>query len=584
MDLPARRTEITVYRYQKERARTAATTPASAARTLLLLAAAVLFVVTGWAAAPVQAHPSSFSDVPDSGSVHQAVEYMAAAGMLSGYPDGTFGPNKQLNRGQAAKILVSQQGIKPVDPLAHVFSDVEAVYGSYVEAAANEGWIGGYADGTFRTYEPLQRQHMAVIMVRSLGWEQDAESISESQVTDKLDRFGDLAEISGSARPYVALAVERGLFQGNKDGYFNPTAGLSRNQFALVVYRAELRDRTLVQGIRFSDSHEDKTRVVLDLSGDPGDPKVAMSGSSVLTVELSKAVLEDGPLDVQVGSGEVEASAVRQVSYRPQRVRVTVTLKRFSRYEVRTVKPSDGRGYRLVIDIFKRSNGPEGNGPPLVALDAGHGGDDSGAVGITGVKEKTINLAIVKIVDAALREAGMRTMLTRSDDTFVPLKERSGLANQAGASIFVSVHNNASGDPSSNGTETFYWAADGEEDRPTEGRRLAETIQKNLVYALDCNDRRARTHWLKLHVLWKTVMPAALTEVGFLTNKEEEGKLKDPNYQQKAGEAIARGILEFMGWVPPLQLPDNTTTTDTTTTDTTTTDTTTPQVPEVKTS
>src|SRR5660397_257733 len=91
MDLPARRTEITVYRYQKERMRTAATTPASAARTpasaartpasaartLLLLAAAVLFVVTGWAAAPVQAHPSSFSDVPDSGSVHQAVEYLS---------------------------------------------------------------------------------------------------------------------------------------------------------------------------------------------------------------------------------------------------------------------------------------------------------------------------------------------------------------------------------------------------------------------------------------------------------------------------------------------------------------------------
>ena len=172
---------------------------------------------------------------------------------------------------------------------------------------------------------------------------------------------------------------------------------------------------------------------------------------------------------------------------------------------------------------------------------------------------------------------------------------------------FVSVHNNASGDPSSNGTETFYWAADGEEDRPTEGRRLAETIQKNLVFALDSQDRLARTHWLKLHVLWATMMPAALTEVGFLTNEQEEGKLLDPTYQQKAGEAIARGILEFMGWVPPLELPDSTTTTtdtttpgdtttttdtatpgDTTTTDTTTdtttTDTTTPQVPAAKTS
>jgi N-acetylmuramoyl-L-alanine amidase len=273
-----------------------------------------------------------------------------------------------------------------------------------------------------------------------------------------------------------------------------------------------------------------------------------MSGSSVLVIDAAKAVAGAGGADASVGSPEVQRAATRQLSYRPQVVRITLTLDRFSRYEASTLPPSDGKGDRIVVDVFTRTDGPPGGGPPLIALDAGHGGTDPGAIGITGVKEKDINLAITLEVDKILRDAGLRTMLTRSDDSYPTLQERTDLANQAQASIFVSIHNNAAGDPASAGTETFYWGTDAQYS--VEGKRLAEAIQRNLIASLGSVDRGARTHWLNLHVLAETHMTAALTEVGFLTNAEEEAKLNDPEYQRQAAAAVARGILEYLGWSP----------------------------------
>ena len=273
-----------------------------------------------------------------------------------------------------------------------------------------------------------------------------------------------------------------------------------------------------------------------------------MSGSSVLVVDVPNAVAGGGGADVSVGSAEVQRTATRQLTYRPRAARITLTLNRFSRFEVATLPPSDGKGHRIVVDVFKRADGPPGNGPPLIALDAGHGGSDPGAIGVTGVKEKTINLAITLGVDKILREAGLRTMLTRSDDTYPTLDERTDLANQAQASIFVSIHNNAAGDPTSAGTETFYWGTDAVYS--VDGKRLAEAIQRNLIASLGSADRHARTHWNNLHVLAESHMTAALTEVGFLTNAAEEAKLKDPAYQERAAAAVARGILEYLGWSP----------------------------------
>ena len=432
---------------------------------------------------------------------------------------------------------------------SRTFSDVDKAYAAYVDAAVAQHWITGYADGKFRPYNLMQRQSLALVMVRSEGWEAEAKALSQSQISQALAAVTDISKIAPSALPYVAVAVSRGLFQGDAQGRFNPADGITRAQFSLVAYRAELRNLALVQGIRFSGDHPDKTRVVIDFSSKPGDTLVHLSGSSVLTVDVSGAVAEGRGLDVTLGAPEVDSSAARQLRYRPQVARITLTLNRFTRYEVTTLPPSDGYGYRVVVDIYRRTDGPPGPGPPLIALDAGHGGKDSGAVGVTGVLEKNVNLTITLAVDRLLREVGLRTLLTRDGDTYPTLKERTEIANMAAASLFLSIHNNSmgSGDSSSSGTETFYSGT--AEKYSVEGKKLAQSIQRNLLAAIGSKDRGAKTWWGgELYVLGNTTMTAALTEVGFLSNAAEEAKLKDPTYLNKSARGIARGILEYLGW------------------------------------
>ena len=477
------------------------------------------------------------------------MEYLTGAKVVSGYPDGTFHPGAALSRGQAAKMLVRQRGLAADCRLSRRFSDVDATYRPYVETAADKGWITGYSDGTFRPYVGLQRQHMAVIMVRSLGWAEAAEAltaIADRGAAGCLQRRGRDRDRGPTLR---GPGAGPRLVQG---GRRRPSLARHVDHPGTVLARG-LPGRTARSRGGRSDPGRNRP------SGhDPGGLRsLRRAGNGHQSHERLQRAGDRcgeggrrraGEPTLSVGSPEVQRAATRQLSYRPQAVRITLTLDRFSRFEVATLPPSDGKGNRIVVDVFKRADGPPGSGPPLIALDAGHGGSDTGAIGVTGVKEKNINLAITLEVDRILREKGLRTMLTRSDDSYPTLQERTDLANQAQASIFVSIHNNAAGDPASEGTETFYWGTDAEYS--VEGKRLAEAIQRNLIASLGSVDRGARTHWNNLHVLAESNMTAALTEVGFLTNAEEEAKLKDPAYQKKAAAAVARGILEYLGWSP----------------------------------
>ena len=506
------------------------------------------------AAGPAAAAAPTFKDVPSSGELHDAVSFLGGTGAASGYVDGTFGISRVLTRGQSAKILTILHGVLIPAKTTGQFTDTDAIFGVYAEAAAAKGWVTGYPDGTFRARETLQRQHLAVIVVRSLGWEADATALSAAAVRDALKEFGDTGQINPANAPYVALAVSRGLFQGDGAGHFQPVAGITRAQFALVVYRAELRGLAVVQGVRangaYPDGSPDRTRIVFDLSHAPGVLKVDPSHPGTLVIDVGNAyVAGDNGLRVKTGTAEVETVAARQTSLRPQSTRITLTLVRYSRFEVTVLAPSaaEGRGDRLLIDVFKRPPGPGGDGPPLVVLDPGHGGADSGAVGVTGTYEKTVNLAMTLFADEYLRQAGLRTALTRTTDVLPSLADRANLANNVGATIFVSIHNNAASGADSDGTYTFYWGTAGAE-YSVEGKRLAECIQSAVVEELGSDDRGARTWWGTLYVLNHTDMPSALVEVGFLSNPAEEAKLKDPAYQRKAGRGIAEGIMEYLGW------------------------------------
>lgn len=179
----------------------------------------------------------------------------------------------------------------------------------------------------------------------------------------------------------------------------------------------------------------------------------------------------------------------------------------------------------------------------LVAIDPGHGGSDPGAVGPTGVKEKDVNLAIAQYAAGYLSSCGAEVILTRNGDADVSLEDRVNAANQAGADVFVSVHCN-SGPPGARGTETYY------HDNSVRGEQLAQYVQKEVT-ALGLPDRGAKSDYTLyqsgLYVLRETVMPAALVEVAFVSDPDEEAWLAGAGNQDAAGKAIAKGICEYLG-------------------------------------
>ena len=172
-----------------------------------------------------------------------------------------------------------------------------------------------------------------------------------------------------------------------------------------------------------------------------------------------------------------------------------------------------------------------------VVLDPGHGGRDPGAVGPTGLEEKTIALDIALGTARVLRARGVDVEMTRSDDRFIPLAERAAVANRIGAQCFVSIHINSADNPSAHGTETFAFRGG------TPAQRLALAIQVRLVAALRLRDRGVK--FADFQVLRATRMPAALVEVAFINNPHEEKLLRDPDFLDSAATAIAQGIIDW---------------------------------------
>jgi N-acetylmuramoyl-L-alanine amidase len=174
----------------------------------------------------------------------------------------------------------------------------------------------------------------------------------------------------------------------------------------------------------------------------------------------------------------------------------------------------------------------------LVMLDPGHGGVDPGAVGIGGLQEKGVVLAVAQHTAAALQAQGVAVQFTRQSDQTVDLQPRAEMADAARATVFVSIHANAVNmqRPEVNGLETYYYS--------DAGRVLATALQNHVLSVLPTNDRGVRQ--ARFLVLRRTSMPAALIEIGFVTGATDAPKLRDPRWQAQMGRAIAQGILNYL--------------------------------------
>ena len=175
-----------------------------------------------------------------------------------------------------------------------------------------------------------------------------------------------------------------------------------------------------------------------------------------------------------------------------------------------------------------------------IFIDPGHGGIDPGAVNGR-LYEKDAALDIALKLGKYLAMAGATVIYTRKTDVSgeLELRERTDMANAAGADYFISVHLNSAAAKSANGIETFAYNKNGT------AYKLASAVQQAVIKATGAVDRGAKT--ANYHVLRETAMPAILIETGFISNDAEANKLFDENYQNVIANAAAKAIADFAG-------------------------------------
>ena len=216
-----------------------------------------------------------------------------------------------------------------------------------------------------------------------------------------------------------------------------------------------------------------------------------------------------------------------------------------------------------------------------IILDAGHGGKDPGATGRSGVKEKNVVLDITKRLKRKLEDKGFEVIMTRNSDKFISLEERTRIAARAKGDLFMSIHANANRSRSITGAEVYYpresapsLKSDDDYEKNCkiyfnkisidknipvveriltdmlshhkqfESQQLAQYLSRNTLEDNETKSRGSKT--AGFYVIKNTFMPAVLVEVGYLTNKNEEGLLKTNSYRQKIAEMLAKGIANYL--------------------------------------
>ena len=197
---------------------------------------------------------------------------------------------------------------------------------------------------------------------------------------------------------------------------------------AIVLGEALADDRPTLTGVAprapFATVYPDKTRVTFDLPASPGSVVATLASDGALVVDHTGVDLEQA-FTLQVGSPEIDSVVGTRLGGDPARVRIVLDLARYQRFRVMSLAPSPGEDlHRVVVDVYKRSDGPPGDGPPLICIDPGHGGRDPGAIGVSGSYEKDLNLSLSLLLAQNLRAGGLRVTMTRSTDTYVDLFEQ----------------------------------------------------------------------------------------------------------------------------------------------------------------
>jgi N-acetylmuramoyl-L-alanine amidase len=329
--------------------------------------------------------------------------------------------------------------------------------------------------------------------------------------------------------------------------------------------------------------HPEYTRVVIQLSRPAVYEAHVLEDPARLYLDIDEVWVEGAPTEPQEPDGPVVRVRAGQNSLR--RARVVLELDYLGR-ERRTFHLHDP--FRIVTDVF-HDRSPGARAPtkarsfdsrPVhkVVIDPGHGGKDPGARGRKGLREKDLVLRVGRALRKQLTAKGLEVVMTRDDDTFLELEERTAIANRAGADVFVSIHANAAPNRRSNGVETYL--LDTRYDSQTARVAARENgttvdqlddLQKILAsLRLGYNERFAAPLASNAHdalvgrlrrsykgtqdlgvkrgpflVLFTANMPAILVEIGFVSNGSEAKRMRTQAFADAAAEGISKGILAY---------------------------------------
>lgn len=368
-----------------------------------------------------------------------------------------------------------------------------------------------------------------------------------------------------------------------------------------------------IKGIRVWPSSE-STRVVVDLSNEVSYKVFTLDNPNRVVLDI-----QDVQCKVKITPDQLADSGIKKIRYSqfdPKTMRVVLEMDVSTRPKSFLLPPGEGSGHRLVIDLGIKTLAKATTKPTvkpalkserepiklttrefLVAIDAGHGGEDTGAIGHhKQLREKDVVLAVSKKLQNMINaQSGMRAYLIRNGDYFVGLRKRMELAREQGADLFISVHADSFKDPRASGASVFVLSEKGASNEAS--RWLAERENRaDLVGGISLEDKgdllasvlldlsqtasQTASYELAGHLIGqlgkitdlhhKTVqhagfmvlkspdIPSVLVELGFLSNPKGEEKLASASHQQALAKALFAGVNTYVAKRPmPVKHPSD---------------------------
>lgn len=553
----------------------------------------VMVLVFSFFLTPQASAKVSFADVPTNAEYNKHVELMVNKKLISGYQEKgkmLYKPANTLTRFHVAKILVEATGKGNMNVPAQKFSDLQPRGNNiethrYLSIAVHLGYLDKGKNNSISPYAAISRADMAKALAKAFNLEQSVDSQTPM-------RFNDVA-----SNATIAPAINGLYYSGIADGSvkkFYPQANLTRSQFALFVGRVlsdDLRLSIPSVAIPFSKGQVFGTGSSLNVRTSPNEHATIKGklkdGDAVTLIKVQGSWYEvkygsnqtgfvhskyikkyeepvvskpevkpdpkpeekpTAPLPVANLQGKV---TVNSLNIRQSATTSSAIVGKLSRQQLVNVNQLNGswahittangtKGYvnKTYLKLKNTKGNPLAN--RIIVIDAGHGGSDPGAQS-SGVNEKDITFKVSKLVEQKLRSQGVNVKMTRTDDSYLGLTQRTDYAKKVFGETFVSIHVNSFDGPQANGTEVFFDMTTN--DNSAESNQLAKLVQSNIVKDLNMTNRGVKT--APFAVLRSSNIPSILIELGFISNASDRDKMTNDRDLNKFADAIVNGLYSY---------------------------------------